>query len=105
MGRGVRRRLAFLLAGNLVLLALIFLLLKRGGSFAEVLNRTPGDIAPIALAGFALTSIVFAGAIDLSIASIIALAGTIFGAVVSRGCPAMPAFFVCFGAAWGLMAL
>ena len=79
MGRSVRRRLAFLLAGNLILLAVIFSLLKEGSSFAEILARLGPDIAPAALAGFALTGIIFTGAIDLSIASMIALAATVFG--------------------------
>jgi len=105
MGRTVRRRLAFLLAGNLLLLALIFLLLKRGSSFSEVVRRVPPDIAPVALAAFALTGIIFTGAIDLSIASIIALTGTVFGALVTHGSPALPAFIACFAVAWLLMAL
>lgn len=104
MGRSVRRRLAFLLAGDALLLLIIWLFLKRGSSFAEVLTRIPGDIAPTVLAGFALTGIVFAGAIDLSIASVIALAGTIFGALVTHGCPALPAFAACATVAWGVMA-
>jgi len=101
----VRRRLAFLLAGNFLLLLAIVLLLKRGSSFSEVLSRLPGDIAPVTLAGFALTGIIFTGAIDLSIASIIALAGTVFGAVVRHGASAWPAFLCCFLVAWGLMSL
>jgi len=105
MAPGVRRRLAFLLAGNIVLLGTIFSLLKRGSSFSDLLNRLPGDIAPVTLAGFALTGIIFTGAIDLSIASIIALAGTIFGALVSHGLAPFPAFLACAGTAWGLMAL
>jgi simple sugar transport system permease protein len=105
MQPGVRRRLAFLLAGNGLLLGSIFFLLKTGSSFSEVLARIPVEIAPVALAGFALTGIVFTGAIDLSIASMIALAGTIYGAAVTHGCPALPAFVLCFGTAWALMAI
>jgi ribose/xylose/arabinose/galactoside ABC-type transport system permease subunit len=103
MGRSVRRRLAFLLAGNSLLFLTIFLLLKGGSSFSQVLSRVPGDIAPGTLAGFALTGIIFTGAIDLSIASIIALSGTIFGAIVKLGAPAVPAFLCCFLTTWALM--
>ncbi len=103
IGRTLRWRLAFLLAGNFLLLLTIFFLLKRGSSFSEVLNRLPGDIAPSTLAGFALTGIIFTGAIDLSIASIIALAGTAFAAVVKHGAPPIPAFVCCFAIAWGLV--
>ena len=105
MGRSVRRRLAFLLAGNLILLIAIYALLKEGSSFAEILARLGPDIAPAALAGFALTGIIFTGAIDLSIASIIALAGTIFGCFATRGYPPLAAFAICAAAAWLLMSL
>lgn len=101
----MRRRLAFLLAGNFLLLLSIFLLLKHGSSFSDVLARLPGDIGPVTLAGFALTGIIFTGAIDLSIASIIALSGTVFGAVVRHGSSPLPAFIVCLFVAWGLMSL
>lgn len=97
------RRLAFLLGGNVVLLALIRLLLVRGASFSEVLLRIGPDIAPVTLAGFALTGIIFTGAIDLSIASIIALTGTIFGALVIHGAGPASAFLACAAVAWTLM--
>ncbi len=105
MGPGVLRRLAFLCAGNILLLASIFGFLKQGSSFAQVLERIPADIAPIALAGLALTGIIYTGAIDLSIASIIALAGTIFGALVSHRSPALLAFTACAGTAWVLISI
>jgi simple sugar transport system permease protein len=105
MGRSVRRRLAFLLAGNAALLFVIWLSLKTGSSFTEMLTRIPSDLAPLALAGFALTGIVFTGAIDLSIASVIALAGTGFGALARHGIAPLPCFAACVGIAWGLMAL
>jgi len=104
MTRGVRRRLAFLLGGSLLLLLAIRLLLKQGSSFSDVILRSAPDIAPVALAGFALTGIIFTGAIDLSVASALALAGTIFGAVVQQGVPPLPAFGACVGFAWLIMA-
>lgn len=105
MGRSVRGRLLFLSAANLALLASIALLLREGASFTEVLRRLPPDIAPVTLAGFALTGIIFAGAIDLSIASALALAGTVFGVLVHHGAPPSAAFGACFGTAWMIMAL
>jgi simple sugar transport system permease protein len=105
MQTGVRRRLLFLLAGNCILFASIALLLKSGSSLWDVFSRVPAEIAPVALAGYALTGIVFTGAIDLSIASIIALSGTIFGALAARQIPAPAAFLVCFAVGGMLMAL
>lgn len=103
MGRSVRGRLAFLAAGNAILLGVIFLFLKEGSSFAEVWWRIGPDIAPVALAGFALTGIIYTGAIDLSIASMITLAGTIFGCAVHRGLGPAASFAVCSLVAWMLM--
>jgi simple sugar transport system permease protein len=105
MGRSVRRRLVFLAVGNLILLIVIFVFLKEGSSFREVLTRIGPDTAPVALAGFALTGIIFTGAIDLSIASMLVLAGTVFGCAVNRGLPAIPAFLICGSVAWALMSL
>jgi simple sugar transport system permease protein len=105
MGRPVRRRLAFLLASNFILLVVIFALLKEGSSFNSVLARIGPDIAPAALAGFAMTGIIFTGAIDLSIASMIALAATVFACVASRGFPPLLSFAVCAAAGWSLMSL
>jgi simple sugar transport system permease protein len=105
MGRSVRGRLAFLAAGNLILLLVIFLFLKEGGSFATVLSGIGPDIAPVALAGFALTGIIFTGAIDLSIGSMLVLAGTVFGCVVNRGLSPVPSFLLCAVVAWALMSL
>jgi ribose/xylose/arabinose/galactoside ABC-type transport system permease subunit len=105
MVQSVRRRIAFLLGANALLLGLIWISLKPGSSFAEVLLRTPADIAPVTLAAFALTGIIFTGAIDLSIASMTALAGTIFGALVTHGYGPAVSFSACLCVAWALMAL
>ena len=88
--RSTLRRILFLLGGNVLLLAIIGVLLKEGSSFGDVLRRCGSDIAPIILAGLGMTAIIFTGAIDLSIASIIAVAGTVFGILVQRG--ASPVF-------------
>src|SRR5882672_4858453 len=101
----LRQRLLFLLAGNVALLAAIALTMKQGGSFAEVLARCAPNVAPVILAGLGLTGIICAGAIDLSIASIVVVAGTVFGILVHRQWPPLPCFGACVLTAWGLSAL
>jgi simple sugar transport system permease protein len=103
MTRATRRRLGFLLAANLLLLIVIWALLKQGSSFFYVIARCFPDVAPVVLAGFALTGIIFTGAIDLSIASAIALAGTIFGWLVHGHTPPFLAFAGSFASAWAIM--
>lgn len=98
----LRRRIAFLLVGNLLLLTAIFGLIKEGGSFLSVLQRAGPNMAPVVLAGFGMTAIILTGAIDLSIASIIAVAGTVFGILVQRGMPPLVCFAGCLLACWGL---
>ncbi len=94
-----QRRIGFLLAGNLILLVIIFALLKPGASFAQVVLRAGPDVAPALLAGLGLTGIIYTGAIDLSIASIIAVAGTVFGICVHHGLSPSMAFASCFATA------
>jgi ribose/xylose/arabinose/galactoside ABC-type transport system permease subunit len=103
--RAILQRLIFLLAGNLLLLAAICFLLKEGGSFSEVLVRAGPDVAPVILAGIGLTGIIFAGALDLSIASVIAMAGTVFGILTHRGANALACYAACFATAWVLSML
>jgi ribose/xylose/arabinose/galactoside ABC-type transport system permease subunit len=93
-----------LLAGNCVLLIAIRLLLRRDSSFTEILLRIGPDIAPVTLAAFALTGILFAGEIDLSIGSAIALAGTVFGWSVTRHFSPIAAFALCAATGWAVMA-
>jgi len=100
--RPLRQRLLFLLAGNVLLLAAIALTMKQGGSFAEVLLRCGPNVAPVVLAGLGMTGIIYAGAIDLSIASIIVVAGTVFGVLVHRQAPPALCFIACAATAWGL---
>jgi ribose/xylose/arabinose/galactoside ABC-type transport system permease subunit len=99
------QRLIFLLAGNLLLLLAICMSLKEGGSFANVLKRCGPDVAPVILAGLGMTGIIFAGAIDLSIASIVVVAGTVFGILVHRGFDPPVCYAAGFVAAWGLAML
>jgi hypothetical protein len=88
----LRQRLLFLLAGNLLLLVGIAITMKQGGSFAEVLTRCGPNVAPVVLAGLGMTGIICTGAIDLSIASIIVVSGTVFGILVQRQWPPLPCF-------------
>lgn len=104
LSRFLRQRLIFLLAGNAVLLIAIAFSMKQGGSFAEVLARCGPNIAPVVLAGLGMTGIIFTGAIDLSIASIIVVAGTVFGILVHHQVPPLPCFVACAATAWVLSA-
>ncbi len=88
-------RLLFLLIGNIALLVMIRWFLKDGGSFAQVLSRAGPDCAPTILAGLGMTAIVFAGAIDLSIGGIIAVAGTVFGILVHWEAPPLLCHLLC----------
>lgn len=101
----IKRRLLLLLFANLILLASTFVLLKEGGSISSVLLRLGPNIAPIVLAGIGLTGIIWTGAIDLSIGSIISVSGTIFGVAVVRGVPPLAAFTSCVATAFLLSML
>jgi ribose/xylose/arabinose/galactoside ABC-type transport system permease subunit len=90
----------FLVIGNVFFLAAIAVLLKDGSSFVDVLARSSSNVAPIILAGLGLTGIIFTGAIDLSIASIIVVAGTVFGILVHHKQPPVAAFAACMLTAW-----
>lgn len=99
MPLSVARRIGFLIAGNLILLLVIRGLLKEGASFSLVLVRTGPDLAPVVLASLGMTAIILTGAIDLSIASIIAVAGTVFGILVHHQAPPLLAYAGCVTAA------
>jgi ribose/xylose/arabinose/galactoside ABC-type transport system permease subunit len=99
------RRIGFLWAGNAVLLIVIWLFLKQGGSFLLVLAQAGPDLAPVLLAGLGLTGIVFTGAIDLSIGSIVAVSGTVFGILVHYQEAPWIAFLGCVASAWLLSVL
>lgn len=103
--KSLLRRLAFLFLGNVLLLSAIWALMKTGSSFGQVLMRAGPNVAPVVIAGLGMTGIVFAGAIDLSIASIIVVAGTVFGILVSRGISPVWCFCACVLSAWGLSML
>jgi len=100
LSRFLRQRLLFLAAGNIALLVVIATLMKQGGSFAEVLARCGPNIAPVVLAGLGMTGIICTGAIDLSIASIIVVAGTVFGILVHHHAPPPVCFIACVATAW-----
>lgn len=103
--RGLIQRLLFLLAGNLLLLLAIRLCMKEGSSFGQVLLRLGPNVAPVAIAGLGMTGVICAGAIDLSIASVMVVAGTVFGILVSRGVPPWICFAACAATAWSLSML
>lgn len=96
ISRPIVQRLVVLLMGTIILLTVIGLLIKEGGSFFEVLARAGPNVAPTVLAALALTGIIFTGAIDLSIASMIVVAGTVFGILVFRGFNPVFCYAACF---------
>lgn len=97
-------RLWFLLISDLLLLGFIFVCTQQSekGSFLDELARFGPNVAPRMLAGLALTGIILAGAIDLSIGSIIVVAGTVFGIFYHHGFLPSVCFAACFATAWGL---
>ncbi len=99
------QRMVFLSLGNLLLLGAIFVLTRNGGSFRDVILHAAPNIAPTFLAGLGLTGILCAGAIDLSIASIIALSGAVFGVFVARGFPPVFCYVACYLTGVGLSGL
>lgn len=105
MPAAVAQRIGFLLAGNVLLLLAIGLLLKEGASFTLVLRRIGPDLAPILLASLGMSAVVFTGAIDLSIASIIAVAATTFGILVHHQAPPWLCWFGCVLTGWTLSML
>jgi len=103
----LQRRLAFLLAGNLLVLLFIYQATLRieGASFADELARASHELAPQILAGLALTAIVFTGAIDLSLGAIMVMAGTIFGVAYTYGASPLVCFAACAITAFVLVSL
>ncbi len=71
------------------------MMIQEGGSFREVVLRAGPNVAPTVLAGFALTVIIYTGAIDLSIGSIIVVAGTVFGVLSAQESGPIVAFVGC----------
>lgn len=103
---GLRRRLLFLIIGNLLLVGFIFATTIRHekASFLEEMSRFGPNVAPLVLAGLGLTGIICAGAIDLSIGAIIVVAGTVLGILYDRGASPGLCFAACFLTAVALSA-
>lgn len=105
MSRSVRRRIGFLVAANASILGFIaWRTAASGTSFADEAARIVPNVTPIVLAGLGLTGIICCGAIDLSIGSIVGLAGTVFGILQARGCAPAVCFAACFLTAFGVSA-
>ncbi len=107
----VRRRIVWLLAGNVGLLLVIFACLVPGDTVPGAVSRlgtvlvdTPRNIAPEMLAAIGLTAIIWTGAIDLSIGSVMAVGGAVFAMGYSHGAPPVVCFGGCLLAAGGLVA-
>src|SRR5579862_113317 len=83
MPRSVRRRIGFLIIADLAILA--FIGWRTGGAnFVDEASRMAPNVAPIVLAGLGQTGLICCGAMDLSIGSILAVAGTVFGILHAR---------------------
>lgn len=103
MPRSVRRRIGFLVIADLAILA--FIGWRTGGAnFADEASRMAPNVAPIVLAGLGQTGLICCGAMDLSIGSILAVAGTVFGILHAREYPPATCFAACFITAFGLSA-
>lgn len=111
MTPSVRRRMAWLVAGNGILLLVIFVCLLSGDSLAgatsrlvTVLRDTPRNIAPQMLAAIGLAAIIWCGAIDLSIGSVLAVGGAVFAIGYSHDASPLVCFFGCLAVIGGLVA-
>ena len=107
----VRRRLLWLLGGNLLLLLVIFACLLPGDSLAGACSRfltvlvdSPRNAAPELLTAVGLAAIIWTGAIDLSIGSVIAVGGAVFAILYSHGASPLVCFSGCCLTSWGLVA-
>lgn len=105
LSKPLKYRLLFLFVGNGLLLLLISVFLREGASFTQVLSQAGPDCAPIILAGLGMTGIILTGGIDLSIGSVIAVAGTVFGCLVYWEVPPLLCYLACGLTAWGLSTL
>lgn len=94
----VRHRLWFLILGNLALLGFIYVCTTahEKSSFVDELARIPVYLSPVILAGLGLTGVVFAAGIDLSIAAIIVVAGTVFAILFHNEAAPWVCFTGCF---------
>jgi ribose/xylose/arabinose/galactoside ABC-type transport system permease subunit len=96
--KSLRRRIAFLIVGDLLLLAFVLSFAARNPESSVLREATSiaNNAAPVLLAGIGLTGIVYTGAIDLSIGAILAVAGTVFGICYTNGLGPLPSFAACF---------
>ena len=105
MPKAVRRRIVFLVAADALLLAFIWSrAAASGASFGDEMGRLVPNVAPTVLAALGQTGIICCGAIDLSVGSILAVAGTVFGVLHARGVAPAGCFAACFFTAFGLSA-
>jgi ribose/xylose/arabinose/galactoside ABC-type transport system permease subunit len=107
MPKSLRRRIAFLVVVDLAIIGFIAARTAGDGGAALIdeLWRLPSNVAPTVLAGLGLTGIICCGAIDLSIGSILAVAGTMFGVLYARGFGAAACCGACCATAFGLSTL
>lgn len=99
--RSLRRRILFLVAGDVLLLGFVLSFAAKNPQTTVLREAVSvgNNAAPMLLAGLGLTGIVYCGAIDLSIGSIIAVAGTVFGICFTNGWSPWQSFSACFSTA------
>jgi ribose/xylose/arabinose/galactoside ABC-type transport system permease subunit len=105
MPKTVRRRIGFLIVADLAILGFIGWRTAASGTyFSDEASRIVPNVTPIVLAGLGLTGIICCGAIDLSIGSILGLAGTVFGILHARGFDPVTCFAACCATAFAVSA-
>jgi rhamnose transport system permease protein len=105
MPKSVRRRIVFLVAADALLLGFIWWRATvTGASFADEARHIAPNVAPTILAALGQTGIICCGAMDLSVGSILGVAGTVFGVLYARGVGPYGCFAACFLTAFGLSA-
>jgi ribose/xylose/arabinose/galactoside ABC-type transport system permease subunit len=105
MPKSVRRRIVFLVAADALLIGFIaWRAAATGASFGDEAGRMAPNVAPTILAALGQTGIICCGAMDLSVGSILAVAGTVFGVLHARGVDPSGCFAACFLTAFGLSA-
>jgi ribose transport system permease protein len=105
LSRTLRYRLVVLALGNAVLIGILASLLDEGASLARVFVGIGRHAGPVLIAAYGLSGVVFTGAIDLSMGSIIAVSGSVFGILVHEGTHPVVVLCATMTTAWALASL
>lgn len=105
MSRSLRLRLVLLLCANGALLLRLATLLREGTTLTEVLAVALTNLGPPLFCALGLTGIIWTGALDLSVGSIVAVAASVFGVLVQHEVSPFLAFAGCVLTCVGLAGL